>query len=154
MNIAIEEDVEDALVAFFAGKLPGEVDVRPAYLGRSTKYPCLVVAVTANGNADNDLTAVCPRRKLTLEVQLLSELKDVTNDQGQVTMTIREQCKILRRAVTQLLSDPTIVDQLNASPEVAFDTCFVGEIRRGLGGNEIESVIPLEMLACAKNQGA
>lgn len=153
MNIAIEEDVEDAVVAFVKGKLPGECDVRPAYEGRPTKYPCVCVAVVTNANADGDLTAVCPRRKLAVEVQLLTELKDVTDKDGKVEMTIREQCKILRRAVTRILSSPTIAADLNASPNIEFGTCFMGEIRRGLGGNEIESTIPLEMIAVARNQG-
>lgn len=155
MNIAIEEDAEDALVAFFKGKLPGEVDVRPAYLGRPTRYPCVVAAVTGNANADEDLSPVCPRRRLSIEIQLITELKDVTDaDTGKVIMTVREQSKLLRRALTRILSDPNILGELNVSPEVAFGTCFVGEIRRAIAGNELESTIPLEMIACAKSEGA
>ncbi len=152
MNIAIEDYAEDALVALLKGKLPGEVDLRPAYLVEPVRYPAVIVAVTGNGNNGTHQSVTAPRA-LTIEVQLITEYKNLKDKKTDaLVMTSREMGLVLRRAVTRILAQVDLVEQLNASPDVIFSTCFMGEIRRGNAGTEIETVIPLEAIAVARNQ--
>ena len=152
MNIAIEEYIEDAIVAALKLKLPGEIDLRAAYKIEGVRFPAVIVAVTGNANTSNDIEAVTESRAITGEVQLITEYKNICAKDGTLILTSREQSQVLRRAVSRILAERNLVVQLNASPDVIFSTFFMGDIRRGNAGTEIETVIPFDAIAVARNQ--
>jgi hypothetical protein len=129
----IEENVEEALVAYIKNNVTDVAMVIPARTAMTAAYP-LVVVEAKESNNHTDTGRFTGRRQMSVDVHIVTEVLNYnagTNDPARLR-TAREHHRIIKASVLGALAGNTVHDDLNALQPagVAFSQCHMEEQTR------------------------
>jgi len=144
---ALEESVEDALVAYLKASGPAELRYSPAYTADTYQCPCVVVACESSENPV-DLAQYSGHRQLTVEVVIGVEAVPEVQDGAEVRSP-RERARALRGAVIDLLARDDLPAELNAvqSPGVRFSMAQLEQAARSVQEGVFQTNLTLTVIA-------
>jgi len=113
MSWAIEEYVEDAIVAHLRQTAPGELRVFAAGTEDAITLPAVAVYCGDGANTSED-GPITGRRAFDVSVQLRCEAAPLMDDAGNVILSTRERFRALRESISAVIFDSALADALNA----------------------------------------
>ena len=112
MSWAIEEHVEDAIVAYLRATAEGDLRVYAAGTESEITLPALMVMCGDGSNVTDD-GPITGRRQYSVTLEIRAEAAPLLDSSGVMLTTARERFRDLREQVSARLFDPSLHESLN-----------------------------------------
>lgn len=146
-DYALEELVEDALIAYVRSGVPDSVRVYPGWSHEEVQFPAIVVAARSSEQIEAGIQWTDHRRlRVTLGIMV-----EASRENNETPRTVNRR---LRSQVATLFATETAHEAINAlgTVGVKFSSAQIERIERGNDGMVLTSTMDIDVLAQSVTQ--